>query len=67
MRIISVAKLVVGCVLNTCLNGGTCRAIGFGFECGFECECPQGRGGLLCERGKTSFRSCCALAVNDNI
>ncbi|XP_038069836.1 cubilin-like [Patiria miniata] len=35
-----------GCILNSCLNGGTCRPIGWS---GFNCECLDGFEGTRCE------------------
>ncbi|XP_038077281.1 uncharacterized protein LOC119745130 [Patiria miniata] len=36
-----------GCVLNSCLNNGTCHPIG---SYGFNCDCPDGFVGTRCEQ-----------------
>ncbi|XP_022083316.1 uncharacterized protein LOC110975282, partial [Acanthaster planci] len=38
-----------GCVLNTCLNNGTCHPVG---GSGFNCHCHEGFGGTLCDIGE---------------
>ncbi|XP_038073074.1 CUB and sushi domain-containing protein 1-like [Patiria miniata] len=36
----------IGCILNSCLNRGTCQPVG---KSGFNCECPGGFEGTRCE------------------
>ena len=40
---------ILECASNPCQNGATCSDL----ENGFECVCPFGYRGALCEEGKT--------------
>ena len=42
------------CVSNVCLHGGTCVVMET--ENDQLCLCPLGRGGILCEEGKQSWK-----------
>ncbi|XP_038073076.1 tolloid-like protein 1 [Patiria miniata] len=48
LRFISFGDLF-GCVLNSCLNSGTCQPVR---RSGFNCECLDGFAGTRCEAGK---------------